>query len=119
MSDETDNPNNTPSADELRETIRAEVRAELKAELAKNETALNAIITEEIAAAPEHVKKLIPESVAPVEKLKWIRAAKEAGLFAAPNVATTDNRRPANTKPTTDTASLSPIARIASGYNSK
>jgi hypothetical protein len=116
MSDETDN--NIPSADELRETIRAEVRAELKAELAKDENALNAIITEEIASAPEHIKKLIPEST-PIEKLKWIRAAKEAGLFAAPNVAATDNRRPANTKPATDTASLSPIARIASGYNSK
>jgi alkylation response protein AidB-like acyl-CoA dehydrogenase len=107
MSDE----NNTPNADELREQIRAEIRAEFDAHRAP----LDKLIADEIASAPESIKKLIPETLPPAEQVAWLRKAKASGAFAQ-TVPATDSRRPNNAATTPDAASLSPIARIATGY---
>ena len=112
MPDETQN---TPTADELREAIRAE----MKAEIDRQQSTIDDLIAEELKAIPEHLHKLLPEALAPLEQVRWLRKAKASGAFAPSTVVATDTRRPSNTPKPVDPASLSPIARIAAGYNTK
>lgn len=115
MTTETTETPNDPAIDALRETVRAE----FKAAFDDQQTAIQELIADEIANVPEHVKKLIPDALAPIEQIRWLRKAKESGLFAAPTVAATDSRRPSNTPKPVDPATLSPISRIAAGYTHK
>lgn len=75
------------------------------------------LIADELANAPEHIKKLFPDTLDPIQQIKWINKAKKSGVFALPVVPATDSRRPNNSESPQDTASLNPIARIASGYS--
>ena len=103
--------NTTPNADELREQIRTEIRAEFDAQKAT----FDKLVSDELAAAPDALKKLIPETLPAAEQVAWLRKAKASGAFAQ-TVPATDSRRPNNAAATPDASSLSPIARIASGY---
>lgn len=108
MHDTTDNTT-PPNAEE----IRASILAELAAERAALNSAADELLVAEISAIPEHLRSLIPDA-STTEKLAWIKKAKAVQTTTVP---ATDQRRPSNTPAPPDMASLSPIARIAAGYN--
>lgn len=112
MPDEQAQPNITTE-----DALRAAIRAELAAEFDGRFSAAQALFADELDAAPDHLKKLIPESLTPTEQVRWLRKAKASGAFVSPTVPATDSRRPSNSPAPIDSATLSPIARIASGYS--
>ena len=81
--------------------------ADLEAQLA----AANSHI---LAAVPDHLRPLIPNSNI-AERLDWISRAKAAGLFAS-NVPTTDSGRVPMTPRSVDVFALPATARLAAGY---
>jgi hypothetical protein len=103
----------TPTTDELRATIRAE----LQAELAGAQVEADGLFADEIANAPPHLKALVPEELPLAAQVKWLRKAKESGASFVTAVPAVDSRLASNTQPAVDTASLSPLARIAAGYS--
>lgn len=107
--------NKIPDAAALRNTITAEVKAEFDAK----EQAAQELFADELKNAPDHLKALIPEALPLIEQVKWLRKARESGASFSTAVPATDSRRPSNTTPAVDTASLSPVQRIAAGYKTK
>lgn len=91
-----------PEADEL---------AALRLQLADTAKAI-------LAEVPEHLRALIPASLAPADQIAWFHQAKATGVFGKPAVPPTDGgAKPAITPTTPDTSSLPIHARLAAGYS--
>lgn len=70
-----------------------------------------------LAGVPEHLRALIPTSLAPADQIAWFNQAKATGVFDKPTVPPTDGgARPVITPTTPDTSSLPIHARLAAGY---
>lgn len=110
MSTEPENNPNPETAPAIINTGEAEIEA-LKAQLA--ETA-----KEVLAAVPEKLRALIPNTLSPAEQVAWFKQAKATGVFDKPTIPETDGgAKPAITPRATDPASLPVYARLAAGYS--
>ena len=96
-------------------------KARLDEEIAKRKAAESemATLAETLAnEIPEKFRGLVPAELSAAGKVKWIRDAKAAGVFAVA-VPETDTAPPKTTPRDRDLSNLTPHARIAAGYERK
>ncbi|QQV75876.1 hypothetical protein H5J25_09625 [Sphingomonas aliaeris] len=98
------------------ENNAAELEA-VKARLATTEATLSETAKVILADVPDHLKGLIPASLAPADQIAWFKTAKATGVFSKPIVPATDaGTKPTITPTTPDASALPTFARMASGY---
>lgn len=85
------------------------------------EGVINSMLEAKIATIPEEFRGLVPDGMAPEQKLAWLAQAEAKGLFGATKKAETPLGGSTNPtgKQTTDTSKMSAMDLLKAGYSSK
>ncbi|MGA1850317.1 hypothetical protein VH570_05725 [Sphingobium sp. HT1-2] len=97
------------------ETAEQQAPTELQAAQAQIATAATTIL----AGVPDHLRGLIPTTMAPADQIEWFNAAKASGAFDKPVVPSTKTPVPVVNAPAPDVSTLPVHARLAAGYTRK
>lgn len=79
------------------------------------EEALSHMAEQVIASVPEAFRDLIPDG-SPAQRAAWVHKAHATGLFAKPQVPSTDSGKPKNTPINRNWTELSSVEKIGLGY---
>ncbi len=108
----------TPATTPTTQTPEQLELAQLKADIAKAYADVDEVSKSVLTNIPQGLQALIPETLSPLEKIRWYEKAKAAGLLIKPTllVPETDTSKPALVIPKGDPSELPPIARMSYGY---
>jgi predicted nuclease with TOPRIM domain len=92
-----------------------------KERVAHLEKVIDKLIESKLEKIPEAYRDLIPENLAPDEKLEWLTKAEEKGLFAATVVGEVTIGGSSNPKPSNrqNVNSMNPFELLKLGYSPK
>lgn len=83
------------------------------------ETVINGLLETKMVNVPKEFHDLIPENLAPEQKLAWVNSAESKGLFGAKPKAPVGGTTNPNTEQTSDLNQLSPMQMLRAAYGTK